>query len=132
MLRRLIIATALSTALVHSAQAAETVPVAIAKDIHDGYFRRALVQLRPLMDVHADALSKSDKAQELQPPAQEAAQNDDPASAEALFKRAVELNPATASLVSLGIFYTEQKRYNDAFQAFHSATAKDAKAYSAC
>src|SRR5438128_8580697 len=53
MLRRLIIATALATALVHSAQAAETVPVAIAKDIHDGYFRRALVQLRPLMDVHA-------------------------------------------------------------------------------
>jgi len=240
MLRNVIIAILFATALTRYAQAVATVPYAIVKDIHDGYFRRALRQLRPLMDIngkdadfqfqygtalvgtnkleaglqalkaavalepgngvyhrglgeaygaqamqasvfsmfglmksarvefqsaaqlapsdvqahvnlgmyyimapgiagggldkaHAeeDALAKLDKVQELQLRAQEAAQNDDPAGAESSFKQAVELDKTTTSLVNLGIFYTDLKRYNEAFQAFHGATAKDAKAYAA-
>lgn len=52
MLRKVIIAMSLAAVLAPFAQAVATVPDAIAKDIHDGYFRRALTQLRPLMDAH--------------------------------------------------------------------------------
>jgi tetratricopeptide (TPR) repeat protein len=240
MLRRPIIAISLTIALTPFAHAAGTVPDAIAKDIQDGYFRRALTQLRPLMDAHGkdadfqfqygtamvgtnkfdagipalkaavalepgngvyhrglgeaygaqaqqasvfsmfglmksaqaelqkavqlapndvqshvflgmfyimapgivgggldkahaeeDALAKLDKVQELQLRAQEAQKNDDPATAESLFKQAIELDKTTDSLVELGIMYTEQKRYDDAFQAFRNAKSKDANAYKA-
>jgi tetratricopeptide (TPR) repeat protein len=240
MLRSAITATLLVTAISHSVHATDAVPVTIAKDIHDGFFRRALAQLRPLMDSHVkeadfqyqygtalvginkldeglralkaavalepdngiyhrtlgegygaqamqagvfgmfglmksaltefqkaaqlapndvqahvnlamfyimapgvagggldkahveeDALAKLDKVQELLLRAQEAQKNDDPAAATLLFKQAIEQDKTTGSFVSLGIFYTEQKRYDDAFRTFHEAIAKDAKAYGA-
>src|SRR5947209_1941540 len=53
MLRNVIAATLLATTVCHSAHALDTLPETIAKDIHDGYFRRALVHLQPLMQSHA-------------------------------------------------------------------------------
>jgi tetratricopeptide (TPR) repeat protein len=78
-----------------------------------------------------DALAKLDKIQELQVRANEAGNKDDTGTGEALLKQAIVLDKTSGSLMALGLFYTDAKRYPDAYQAFRDAEAKDPKAYGA-
>lgn len=82
---------------------------------------------------HAEAnlISKLDPVQGLQLRASIAGKKDDTATGEALLKKAVAEDTTAGSLMALGLFYTEAKRYDDAFKAFRDAAAKDPKAYGA-
>lgn len=78
-----------------------------------------------------DLIDKLDETQGLRVRANEAANKDDIAAAETLLKQAVAKDKTADSLVALGLMYTDAKRYEDAFKAFHDAMAKDPKAYGA-
>jgi tetratricopeptide (TPR) repeat protein len=88
-----------------------------------GSFRKAHVE--------EDAIAKLDKVAELKVRAEDAAKQDDVAAGESLYKQAIALDKTSGSLMSLGIFYTGAKRYDDAIKTFHDTEAKDPKAYGA-
>lgn len=72
-----------------------------------------------------------DAIQGLQVRASEAANKGDDANAEALLKQAVAKDKTTDSLVQLGMFYSDAKRYDDALKTFRDAETEDPKAYMA-
>lgn len=76
-------------------------------------------------------IDKLDAVQGLQVRASEAGNKDDTAAAEALLKQAVTEDKTADSLVQLGIFYSDAKRYDDALKTFRDAEAKDPKTYGA-
>jgi tetratricopeptide (TPR) repeat protein len=74
-------------------------------------------------------LDKSDPVQALLVRAREASGNKDMQKAERLFRQATD--KSSDGLNSLGFFYIQRKRYDDALKAFHATTDKDAKNYQA-
>ncbi len=79
----------------------------------------------------ADIIAKLDAIQGIQVRASIAGKKDDTATGVALLKEAVAKDTTAGSLMELGLFYTEAKRYNGAFKAFRDAKAKYPKAYGA-
>lgn len=79
----------------------------------------------------ATILDKLDPVQALLVRGQQAVGNKDMKQAEALFKQAAAQDKSTDSLKALGFLFNQQKRYDDALNAFRAATDKDAKDYQA-
>jgi tetratricopeptide (TPR) repeat protein len=79
--------------------------------------------------IEESALDKLDPVQALQVRAAEATQGKDAKAAEALYKQAVAADKTTGSLVALGLFYTDAKRYPEAMQVFRDATTQDAQSW---
>jgi tetratricopeptide (TPR) repeat protein len=78
-----------------------------------------------------EIIDKLDPIQGLLVRASEAGNKGDTDDGVALLKQAIAQDKTGGSLITLGIFYTDAKRYDDAFKTFREAIAKDPKAYGA-
>ena len=76
-------------------------------------------------------IDKLDAVQGLQVRASEAGNKDKLDDGVKLLQQAIEKDPTSGSRIALGLFYAGGKRYDEAFQAFRDAQAKDPKAYMA-